>query len=128
MPALDLISVHVLMWTCLSRIRIVVFRSLTTRGHLLTTWTLALHTVAHQLRLQFPSSIALTTHTQLIALITQLSPITRSLKSYYTHYIRPTQILFRSLSIVLAFSTVLVLAALPSHSVKSLVLFCVYLS
>ncbi len=39
-------------------------------------------------------------HSQLNTLITQLSPITRSLKSYYTHYIRPTQILIRSQSIV----------------------------
>ncbi len=48
------------------------FRSLTTRGHPLTTWTLALHytTVALHLGLQFPSSIALTTHTKLIALMT----------------------------------------------------------
>ncbi len=78
--------------------------------------------VARNVGLQFPSSIALTTHTfiahtQLNTLITQLSPITRLQKNYYTHYIRPTQILFSSPSIVLAFSTILVLAALPSHSV-----------
>ncbi len=38
--------------------------------------------------LQFPSSIALITLTQLNALITQLSPITHSPESYYTHYMQ----------------------------------------
>ncbi len=82
----------------MSRIRFVVF-------HIDSHTT---QTVTHHTGLHFPSSIAL---------ITQLSPITRSPESYYTHYITPTQFLFRSLSkYCLAFITLLVLA-LPSHSV-----------
>ncbi len=45
-----------------------------------TTQTVTCHSGLH-----LPSSIALIAHTLLDALITQLSPITRSPKSYYTH-------------------------------------------
>ncbi len=75
----------------MSRILSMHFRSLATRGHPLTTLTLdrTTQTVAHHLKIQFPSSIALTTHTQLITLIT-LTP-----ENYHTITITQSHTLYK---------------------------------
>ncbi len=92
-------------------------RSLTHHKDSCTTQTVTCHS-----GLQFPSSIALIAHTQLNALITQLSSITRSPKSYYTHYIRPTPV--QSAEYSIAYITFLAIATLrsplSSHSLPCL--------
>ncbi len=92
-------------------------RSLTHHKDSCTTQTVTCHS-----GLQFPSSIALIAHTQLNALITQLSSITRSPKSYYTHYIRPNPV--QSAEYSIAYITFLAIATLrsplSSHSLPCL--------
>ncbi len=75
-------------------------------------------------RLQFPSSIALITHTQLNALFTQLSSIIRSPKSYYTHYIRPTQIAEYCIAYITLLAIATLRSPLSSHSLSLPVFSC----
>ncbi len=109
---------------CLSQILAMNFRLLTTRGHSLTTLTLALHYCCHSPSDCISHQPLHWQHTQLIPLIT-LTP------EYYH-----TLTLFISLGLSLpdaeycsAYSTPIVLAALPSHSVFFClvpVFFCIY--
>ncbi len=78
-----------------------------------TTWTLALHSLLHSTS-DYISHHSLHrphthTHTQLIAVITQLSPITRSPESHHTHHTKDIHFLFLPAKYCFACSILLML-------------------